>query len=75
MGVPLQKASDSPSLPIEAQAISSQLVEKGYISYPYLGIRWQWLTSQITARYRLPVDGGLYVSYVAPGGPADQPAC
>ncbi len=56
----------------KAQAIASQLVEKGYISYPYLGIRWQWLTSQITARYQLPVDGGLYVSYVAPGSPADQ---
>jgi S1-C subfamily serine protease len=56
----------------KAQAIAAQLIEQGYISYPYLGIRWQWLTSQITARYQLPVDGGLYVSYVAPGSPADQ---
>jgi 2-alkenal reductase len=56
----------------KAKAIASQLVEQGYISYPYLGIRWQWLTPQITARYQLPVEGGLYVSYVAPGGPADQ---
>jgi 2-alkenal reductase len=56
----------------KAQAIAAQLVEKGYISYPYLGIRWQWLTPQITARYQLPVDGGLYVSYVAPDSPADQ---
>lgn len=54
----------------KAQAIAAQLVERGYISYPYLGIRWQWLTSQITARYQLPVDGGLYLSYVAPGSPA-----
>lgn len=56
----------------KAQAIAAQLVEQGYISYPYLGIRWQWLTSQITARYQLPVDGGLYISYVAPGSPAEQ---
>jgi len=56
----------------KAIAVTSQLIEKGYFSYPYLGIRWQWLTSQITERYNLPVDGGVYLSYVEPGGPADQ---
>jgi 2-alkenal reductase len=53
-----------------AQAVAVQLIEKGYVSYPYLGVRWQWLTPQITARYNMPVDNGLYISYVEPGSPA-----
>jgi serine protease Do len=56
----------------KAKAVAAQLIEKGYVSYPYLGIRWQWLTPQITQRYNLPVDGGLYVSYVDTQSPADQ---
>jgi len=54
----------------KAQAVAVELIEKGYFSYPYLGIRWQWLTPQITHRYDLPVDGGLYVSYIDPKSPA-----
>jgi serine protease Do len=54
------------------KAVVAQLIEKGYVSYPYLGIRWQWLTPQITQQYNLPVDGGLYVSYVDSQSPADQ---
>jgi len=56
----------------KAQAVASQLIEKGYFSYPYLGIRWQWLTSQITERYNLPVAGGVYISNVESRSPADQ---
>jgi 2-alkenal reductase len=56
----------------KAQAVTTQLIQKGYFSYPHLGIRWQWLTPQITQRYNLPVEGGVFVSYVEPGGPADQ---
>jgi len=56
----------------KAQAVASQLIEKGYFSYPYLGIRWQWLTTQITERYNLPVDGGVYISYIDPGSPAQE---
>ncbi len=55
-----------------AKAVAAQLIEKGYVAYPYLGVRWQWLTPQITQRYNLPVDGGVYISYVEPGSPADQ---
>jgi 2-alkenal reductase len=54
-----------------ALAVTTQLIEKGYFSYPYMGIRWQWLTPQITQRYDLPVEGGVYISFVEPGGPAD----
>lgn len=56
----------------KAQAIANQLIDNGYVAYPYLGIRWQWLTPQITARYNMSVDHGLYVSYVEPGSPAAQ---
>lgn len=59
------------AIPInKVQAVAVELIEKGYFSYPYLGIRWQWLTPQITQRYDLPVDGGLYVSYIEPRSPA-----
>jgi len=55
-----------------AQAVAAQLIEQGYFSYPYLGIRWQWLTPQITRRYNLPVESGVYISFVDPRGPGAQ---
>ncbi len=54
------------------RAISQQLIEKGYVSYPYLGVRWQWITPGIARRYGLPVEYGVYISGVAPGSPAEQ---
>jgi 2-alkenal reductase len=56
----------------KVKAITQQLIEKGYISYPYSGIRWQSLTSQIIRRYALPVTGGVYVTHVDPDGPAEK---
>jgi 2-alkenal reductase len=55
----------------KAQAVAAQLIDQGYFSYPYLGIRWQWLTTRITHMYNMPVEGGVYVSYVEPNSPAD----
>ncbi len=52
------------------RAISQQLIEKGYVAYPYLGVRWQWITPNIAYRYGLPVEAGVYVSDVSPGSPA-----
>jgi 2-alkenal reductase len=54
------------------KAVAAQLIDNGYVAYPYLGIRWQWLTSQITQRYGMPVEAGLYISYVEPNSPAAQ---
>ena len=54
-----------------AKAVAQQLIEKGYFSYPYLGIRWQWITPSIAARYGLPVNSGAYISHIASGSPAD----
>jgi 2-alkenal reductase len=55
-----------------AKAVSNQIVEKGYFSYPYLGIRWQWISKSIAQRYDLPVKSGAYISFVEPGSPADE---
>ncbi|MFC1996612.1 S1C family serine protease [Chloroflexota bacterium] len=52
------------------QAISQQLIEKGYVSYPYLGVRWQWITPNIADRYGLPVESGAYISKIETGSPA-----
>lgn len=52
------------------QAISHQLIETGYVSYPYLGVRWQWITPNIAYRYGLPVKSGAYISKVNSGSPA-----
>ena len=55
-----------------AQAVADQLIEKGFVSRPFLGVRWQWITPGIASRYRLPVEYGVYLSEVTPEGPADQ---
>jgi 2-alkenal reductase len=52
------------------QAISRQLIENGYVSYPYLGVRWQWITPSIAYRYGLTVESGAYISSIAPNSPA-----
>jgi len=56
----------------KAQAIAEQIVEKGYFSYPYLGVRYQWLTEQIIRQYNLPVGGGIYLSNIEPNSPASR---
>jgi 2-alkenal reductase len=52
------------------RAISQQLMDSGYVAYPYMGVRWQWITPNIAYRYGLPVEAGAYVSEVSPGSPA-----
>ncbi len=55
-----------------ARAVVEQLIERGYVARPYLGIRWQWITPDMAARYDLPVEYGVFLSEVVPGGPADR---
>jgi serine protease Do len=55
-----------------ALAVAQQIIEKGYIARPYLGIRWQAITPRLATIYNLPVDWGIVVTDVTPGGPADQ---
>ena len=55
-----------------AREIATQIIEKGYFSRPYLGIRWQPITPNIAVAYNLPVEWGAYVTDVQRGSPAEQ---
>jgi serine protease Do len=61
------------AIPINtAQAVAEQILQYGYVPYPYLGIRWQAITPGIAARYRLPAEWGVYVTKVTSSSPASQ---
>jgi serine protease Do len=61
------------AIPIStAQAVAQQIIQKGYVPHPYLGIRWQAITPGIAARYRLPAEWGVYVTDVTTNSPASQ---
>lgn len=53
-----------------ARAVSGQIIQQGYFSRPYLGIRWQPITPGIARSYNLPVDWGAYVTNILAGSPA-----
>ncbi len=55
-----------------ARMVAESIMQKGYFSRPYLGIRWQAITPRIAAYYNLPVQWGVYVSEVTANSPADQ---
>jgi S1-C subfamily serine protease len=52
------------------QATAEQLIEKGFVSHPYLGISWESVTPEIAAAYDLDAEWGVYVTDVSPGSPA-----
>jgi len=54
------------------QVISTQIIENGYVSRPYIGIRYQNINPSIASRYNLPVEWGVYVSAVVTNSPADD---
>lgn len=56
----------------KAIAVAEQLIEKGYFSYPFLGIRYQRFTENIARTYDLPVNQGLYISGVGTDTPAQE---
>ena len=55
-----------------ARAVADKLISEGYIARPSLGANWGWITPQISARYRLPVEFGVYLREIVPGGPAEK---
>jgi 2-alkenal reductase len=55
-----------------AYVVTQQIVTNGYVSRPYLGIRWQAITPSIARSYDLPVQWGVYVGQVMPDSPAAQ---
>ncbi len=61
------------AIPINtARFVSEQIIQKGYVSRPYLGITWQPITPRVSAIYNLPVQYGVYITDVASKSPANQ---
>jgi S1-C subfamily serine protease len=59
------------AIPIDtAAAVASQLIQKGYVAHPYLGITYQPIAPSIATAYNLPVQWGVYITRVASGSPA-----
>ncbi len=61
------------AIPINtAQAVASQIIQKGYFAHPYIGIAYQPIAPDIANMYNLPVQWGAYVTNVSPSSPASQ---
>lgn len=56
----------------EALPIIQTLIQKGYVVRPSLGINVIAVNSIIQARYDLPVDNGILITDIVPGGPAER---
>lgn len=52
-------------------SIVEQLISAGEVRYPFFGITYQTITWQNAAQVGLPVDNGVYIMEVTPGGPAE----
>jgi len=61
------------AIPINtAREVAEQIIQKGYVSRPYLGIRWQLVTPRVAAIYNLGVEWGVYITQVFPDSPASK---
>jgi serine protease Do len=61
------------AIPINtAKVVSTQIIQNGYVSRPYIGITWQPITPRVAAIYRLPVQYGVYITDVAANSPASK---
>ena len=52
------------------RAVASQLVSKGKVSRPFLGVTHQQVTPALASFYDLPVKRGAFITTLAPAGPA-----
>lgn len=55
----------------KAIPIIEQLITKGYVTRPYLGVTLYTVDEYAATVYRLPVDKGVAITHVAPGSPAE----
>jgi serine protease Do len=55
-----------------ARVVAEQIIAKGYVSRPYLGVRWQLISPDVARAYDLPVTWAIYVTDVVAGSPASQ---
>lgn len=61
------------AIPINTvKPIIDELIAKGHVSYPYLGVGVLDKQTAAQAGYRLNVDAGVIVMQIALGGPADR---
>ncbi len=61
------------SIPSETvKDVSQQLIAKGKVDYPFIGISYDAITPQMAGEYNLPSRYGLLVGQVTPGSPAAQ---
>lgn len=56
----------------DVKVIGAQIIQQGYVSRPYIGIRYQYINPTIASRYNLPVQWGVYVSGVVQNSPAEK---
>lgn len=54
------------------KAVSDQIIQKGYVARPYLGVQWEPITPAVAQQYGLGVEWGIYITDLAKGGPADK---
>ena len=52
--------------------IINELVNKGYVTRPWLGVGLYTVDETVYLRYRLPVDKGVLITQIFSGGPADK---
>ena len=52
--------------------IIEELVQTGYVVRPWLGVVLRTVDQWLALRYNLAADKGAFVTYVAPGSPADN---
>ncbi len=55
-----------------AQAVATQIIDKGYFSRPFMGISYQAISPDLAAMYNLPAKWGIYVTKVASDSPASK---
>jgi len=55
-----------------ASPIIEELVQKGYVVRPWLGVVLRTVDQWLVTRYELAVDKGVFVTEVAPNSPADK---
>jgi serine protease Do len=55
-----------------AVSVADQLIEKGKVTTPYLGVLTTDLSPEDAGRFDLPVDSGALVVQVVPGSPARE---
>jgi len=56
----------------EAMWVIQQLINKGYVVRPWLGVGLYTVDQYVVMRYKLSVDRGVLVTEVATGSPADN---